>query len=125
MERNPFEDITRGYSDDEVSSLGPLIWPPAVGDHVTVNFDTGFKIGEITDIKENGKVRISFMHPKPFAQVPPRRFRVWGHQNSRWVHRGYILPVHPVLEFERGHSSEKCLVFRLDNLELLETLSAV
>ena len=68
---NPVEDIADSYSDDEASSLGPLKWPPAVGDHVTVNFDTGFKIGEITDIKENDKVRITFMHPKPFAQPPP------------------------------------------------------
>ena len=62
MEKDPVENIADSYSDDEVSSLGPLIWPPAVGDHVTVNFDTGFRIGEITDIKENDKVRISFMH---------------------------------------------------------------
>ena len=74
MENDSVEDVADSYSDDEVSSLGPLKWPPAVGDHVTVNFDTGFKIGEITDIKENDKVRITFMHPKPFAQAPRRRF---------------------------------------------------
>ena len=125
MENDSVEDVADSYSDDEVSSLGPLKWPPAVGDHVTVNFDTGFKIGEITDIKENDKVRITFMHPKPFAQALPRRFWVWGHQNSRLVHKDYILHVHPVLEFERGHSLEKCLVFHLDNLELIETLCAV
>ena len=117
------EDIADSYSDDELSFLGPLIWPPAIGDHVIVNFDTGFKIGEITDIKENDKVRITFMHPKPFAQAPPRRSWVWGHQNSRFVHKDYILSVHPVLEFKRRHSSKNCLVFQSKKGELKQNHS--
>ena len=121
------EDTTdNDCGEEEYSSLGPLIWPPSIGDHVTVNFDKGFKIGEITQINSTpNKVRIDFMQPKPFIKSSPRTFWVWGHKDSRWVHKDYVLPIHPVLELEREHSSSECVVFRLENLDVIQRLCSM
>lgn len=123
-------DEERSESDDEEScgneqerpGIGPLIWPPALGDHVTVNFDSGFKIGEVLIVKGK-KVKITFMHPRSIEKSKPRQFWVWGYTHERWINKEFILPIHPVLEFEVAHSTSNLLIFRLENLEMIEAFT--
>ena len=41
VDPEPSDCIPQG---GEKNVLRPLVWPPSIGDYVTVNFDTGFKI---------------------------------------------------------------------------------
>ena len=119
-------EIHHDDSPKEVAyTVGPLILPPAIGGHVTVNFDTGFKIGEVIQLneKDTNKVRVSFMHLNTVSTIKnphPRRFWIWGYSHSRWVKGDYIPPGHPVLELSIPPSTEKCLCFCFENLDKIE-----
>ena len=117
MDPEPSEGTSQG---GEKNVSGPLVWPPSIGDHVTVNFDAGFKIGEILELDKADNVRVNFMHPKAVDKCKPKQFWVWGYGHKRWVDKEFILPIHPVLELEVKVSSTKLLIFRLENLDVIE-----
>ena len=63
------------------------------------------------------------MHPKAVDKCKPKQFWVWGYGHKRWVDKEFILAIHPVLELEVKVSSTKLLIFRLENLEVIEAFA--
>ena len=58
-------DAVEYSSEVQVSSScqsGP--WPPKLGDHLAVNFEDGFYIGEVIEIVSDEVVKVSYMMPK-------------------------------------------------------------
>ena len=76
MDEESFTD--HDSAKEKYHSLGPLIWSSSIRDHVTVNFDKGFKIGEISQIdRSSSKARIDFMQSKPPAKHILENFGFW------------------------------------------------
>ena len=67
-------ETTLVQEHDQVSQ----VWPPAVGEHVVVNFEDGWYVGEVKTEDVNGAVDISYMKLKNVATADteehPRRF---------------------------------------------------
>ena len=113
----------------DVNSIGPVLWPPKIQDHILINFDDGFRICEVVEVSrsKHDRVKVELMQPKRIRTATitkPREFWTWpAKRTTDWVHMESVLPVYPVLELAVPPSTRKCIVFQLHNLDIIEKLA--
>ena len=100
-------------------------WPPKLGDHLAVNFEDGFYLGEVVELISAETVRVSYMLPKKIAtasaELNPRLFWFWPSKKDLMVtHQAAVLPLRPVLSLASPPSTKRFVVFKLDNLDFIE-----
>ena len=123
------DDITNSDLGGLKLSVGPVLWPPKIGDHLGVNFDVGFYIGKVIKISESkpDKVKIDYMHPKKIATdevSQPQQFWIWPSKiDQMWTDMECVLPIYPVLEVATPPSTSQCVVFELENLDIVQKLA--
>ena len=71
-----------------------------MGEHVAVNFEQGFWIGEMCEIKDTETVKVSFMKTKTVATGShtehKSKFWIWPYpEETRYVKRQCILSIRP------------------------------
>ena len=78
-----------GQKGPSISSEGAEVlsdWPPDVGQHIAGNFTDGFYIGEVKEIIDANRVRVSYMEPKEILTAAQdehsRRFWCWPHKKD-------------------------------------------
>ena len=106
----------------------PSLWPPDVGEHVVVNFEDGWSVGEVVTSAANDSVDVSFMKLKKFTTADPEqhecRFCIWpAKKEVIATKRDHILPVRPNLVLAKPPSTRRMLVFSVNNLEIIEKFS--
>ena len=52
------EDKLENNAQEIPISVGPLSWPLTLGNHIAVNFDTGFYIGEVLELHEHDQNQV-------------------------------------------------------------------
>ena len=103
-------------------------WPPEIGEHIAVNFDDGFHIGEVLEIIDDETVGVSYMKPKKVltanANEHPRKFWIWPYPEvTHRTNRQCILDLRPAdLMLAIPPSTKRMLVFSVGNAELLHRL---
>ena len=110
--------------DDQLPSL----WPPDVGEHVVVNFEDGWSVGEVVTSAANESVDVSFMKLKKVTTADPeehkRRFWIWpAKKEVISTKRDHILPVRPDLVLAKPPSTRRMLVFSVNNFEIIDKFS--
>ena len=55
------DSITR---ESATESIRPVFWPPKIQDHILVNFDDGFRVGEVVEVIGSDRVKVELMRPK-------------------------------------------------------------
>ena len=106
---------------DQVQSL----WQPKIGEHVIVNFEDGWYVGEVLTEEENEEVQISFMKVKKVATADPaehpRRFWIWpAVKEVIGIKQVYVLPVRPDLVVAKPQSSRRILIFSVENADIID-----
>ena len=114
-------ETTLVQEHDQVSQ----VWPPAVGEHVVVNFEDGWYVGEVKTEDVNGAVDISYMKLKNVATADieehPRRFWIWpAKKEVLSTEHNYVLPVRPDIVIARPPSTRRLLVFSVENAEIID-----
>ena len=58
-------------------------WPPKLGEHIAVNFDDGFYIGEVINIIAGETVNVRYMEPKRIltasTEEDTRKYWIWSY----------------------------------------------
>ena len=106
----------------------PSLWSPDVGEHVVVNFEDGWSVGEVVTSAANDSVDVSFMKLKKVTNADPeeheRLFWIWpAKKEVIATKRDHILPVRPNLVLAKPPSTRRMLVFSVNNLEIIEKFS--
>ena len=115
------QDSEQGIPVDQNLS----VWPPKIGEHIVVNFEDGWYIGEVQTDEENEEVLVSYMKLKKVATADaeehPRRFWVWPATreilSTKQIH---ILPVRPDIALAKPPSTRRILIFSVDNAEIID-----
>ena len=99
------EDSNKSGEEDltdraDVQPPDDINWPPAIGEHVVVNFEEGWYVGEVLTGDDDGSVDISYMKMKKVLTADPdehpRRFWIWpALKEVISTKEEYILPVRP------------------------------
>ena len=58
-------------------------WPPKLGDHLAVNFEDGFYLGEAVEILSAEIVKVSYMAPKKIVTANTELNRYFGTAQPR------------------------------------------
>ena len=100
-------------------------WPPKLGDHLAVNFEDGFYLGEVVEMVSAETVKVSYMLPKKIAtastELNPRLFWFWPSKKDLMeTHQAAVLPLRPVLSLASPPSTNRFVVFKLENLDFIE-----
>ena len=101
------------------------VWPPKIGEHIVVNFEDGWYIGEVQTDEENEEFLVSYMKLKKVATADaeehPRRFWVWPATreilSTKQIH---VLPVRPDIALAKPPSTRRILIFSVDNAEIID-----
>ena len=101
------------------------LWQPKIGEHVIVNFEDGWYVGEVLTEEENEEVQISFMKVKKVATADPaehpRRFWIWpAVKEVIGIKQVYVLPVRPDLVVAKPPSSRRILIFSVENADIID-----
>ena len=103
-------------------------WPPKLGEHIVVNFDDGFYIGEVINIIDGETVNVSYMEPKRILTASTeeytRKFWIWPYPHEIFPTKlECVLDLRPAeLTLGIPPSSKRLLVFSLGNAEILGRL---
>ena len=105
-------------------------WPPKMGEHLAVNFEDGFYIGEVIAIIDEETVKVSYMMPKKIAtastELNLRLFWYWpSKQDVMNTNRRAVLPLRPVLKLAAPPSTKRFVVFKLENLDFVEKFAEI
>ena len=119
-------DCENGTPQQQAESsykAGP--WPPKIGDHLAVNFEDGFYLGEVIELVSPEVVKISYMLPKKIStastELNPRIFWFWPSRKDLMdTHQAAVLPLRPVLTIASPPSTKRFVVFKLENLDFIE-----
>ena len=100
-------------------------WPPKIGEHLAVNVEDGFYVGEVVQIVSEEIVKVSYMLPKKIStastELNPRLFWYWpSKQELMDTNRAAVLPLRPVLTLAAPPSTKRFVVFKLENLDFVE-----
>ena len=111
----------QALSDAQVSPA----WPPAVGEHVVVNFEDGWHVGEVKTGEVDGAVDVSYMKLKSIATADieehDRRFWIWpAKEEVLSTEQEYVLPVRPDIVIAKPPSTRRMLVFSVENAEIVD-----
>jgi adenylate kinase len=125
------QDVIKENAATAVASMqGP--WPPVIGDHIAVNFEDGFYIGEVKaiDSRDSDIVTVTYMKPKRIVTaetlIDPRQFWIWPSKEDIFVtDRKCVLPLRPVLEVAVPPSTRRFCVFRLLNFDFIDKFSKI
>lgn len=102
-----------------------------VGEHVAVNFDDGFYIGEVLQAGEgDDHVTVSYMKPKKISTAPEgtniRQFWFWPSKKEMLnTPKHCIIPLKPVLELAVPPSTNRFMVFNLQNFDFIDRFTKV
>ena len=115
------QDSEQGIPVDQNLS----VWPPKIGEHIVVNFEDGWYIGEVQTDEENEEVLVSYIKLKKVATADaeehPRRFWVWPATreilSTKQIH---VLPVRPDIALAKPPSTRRILIFSVDNAEIID-----
>ena len=119
------DETTAGQEVQAGSSLQTGPWPPKLGEHLAVNFEDGFYVGEVLEILDDETVKVSYMVPKKIStasvELNPRLFWYWpAQQDLMSTSRAAVLPLRPVLKLAAPPSTKRFVVFKLENLDFVE-----
>ena len=124
---SPIPQVVVGLPVRNITSIGPVLWPPKLQDHLIANFEDGYRICEVIKVNKQNEVRAELMKPKPIKTAPlakEREFWVRPVNQSRvWLNPESILPIYPVLEVAVPPSTNKCIVHQLINVDIVEKLA--
>ena len=128
--------MSKDESQDEASPCSvsiqdehlPNALPQVVGEHVVVNCEGSWEIGEVAEVGSNGSVKVSFMKLKKVATADksehPRRFWVWPAKKELLVtEKENVLPLRPDLIVAKPPSTRRMIVFSVENAEILDKFS--
>ena len=120
---------------DKVIEASPLIesdmsgpWPPTVGDHLAVNFVDGFYVGEVIKIINSETVKVSYMSPKKIStassDLDARLFWYWPSKKDIMdTDKAAVLPLRPVLNLATPPSTNRFVVFKLENMDFIKKIA--
>ena len=120
------EEVSQEITDDDDEVLMPAVasvqgpWPPKVGDHLAVNFEDGFYLGEVKNLdpKSPDKVLVSYMKPKKImtadSDVDRRQFWFWPCKEDIYE---TVLPKPP--------STRRFIVFKLENSDFMDIFAKI
>ena len=91
-----------------------------------MNFEDGFYVRKVVSIKKD-QVKVDYRHPKKISTVEEaleRQFWVWPQRVDKMMtEKDCVLPIYPVLTVAAPPSTSKCVVFNLENVELVQKLA--
>ena len=132
------EEVVEENTTDDDEILTPAVasvqgpWPPKVGDHIAVNFEDGFYLGEVKrlDPKFPNKVMVSYMKPKKLVTAEPnvdkRQFWFWPSKEDLYeTDRACVLPLRPVLQLAKPPSTRRFVVFKLENFDFIDKFAQI
>ena len=99
-----------------------------MGEHVAVNFNDGFCLGEVMQLNGNSVVKVSLMKSETVGTASREhrmKFWIWPYSAEvQNVHMDSFLRIIPAnLDLDIPPSTNKLLVFSLGNTETLERLA--
>ena len=108
-------------NDDQSQSA----WPPSIGEHVVVNFEDGWYVGEVVSGEVNAEIQINFMKLRKIATADPeehsRRFWIWpAIKEVIPIKQVYVLPIRPDLVVAKPPSTRRILVFSVENAHIID-----
>ena len=111
-------------SSEALSDSQLNVWPPEVGEHVVVNCEGGWEVGEVVEVTIWG-VKVSFMKQKKVAAADkgehPRRFWVWpARKEVLDTEEQYVVPVRPDLMVAKPPSTRRMVVFSVENADIID-----
>ena len=123
------KDVTETLHEAQLEfphQVGP--WPPKLGDHLAVNFEDGFYLGEVAELVNSETVKVSYMSPKKIStastELNPRLFWFWPSKKDIMdTCRAAVLPLRPVLNLAVPPSSKRFVVFKLENFDFIKKIS--
>lgn len=115
------QDESLLIEDEVVPSVGQL----DVGEHVLVNCEDGWHVGEVKACHGVGHVDVSYMKPKKVLNADssehPRRFWIWpAKEEVLETDLKHILPLKPDLVLAKPPSTRRLLVFSVENAEIAD-----
>ena len=101
MEENETEEFTSEVQVSLRCQSGP--WPPKLGDHLAVNFEDGFYLGEVVELVSDEVVKVSYMMHKKIVtattELNPRLFWFWPSKSDLMdTSKAAVLPLRPFLQ---------------------------
>ena len=108
-----------------LTDLVQSLWQPKIGEHVIVNFEDGWYVGEVLTEEENEEVQVSFMKVKKVATADPaehpRRFWIWpAVKEVMGIKQVFVLPIRPDLVVAKPPSSRRILIFSVENADIID-----
>ena len=109
----------------EQDDLPLKVWPPQLEEHVVVNCQDGWEVGEVAEVDGSGCVKVSFMKLKKLRLAEkaehPRRFWIWpAVKETVEVKKDSVLALRPDLIVAKPPSTRRMVVFSVENAEIID-----